>query len=70
MTKQRAYVAYLLRLWRVVSDDGAHSPVWRASVEDPHTGQRRGFADLDRLYDFLRQETEGVADAQDSPDNE
>ncbi len=39
-------MAFLIRLWRV--DDQRH-PTWRASVQDPHTGERRGFADLKGL---------------------
>jgi hypothetical protein len=50
----RPYISYLLRLWQIKSQG---SPVWRASLEEPHTGQRRGFASLEDLFDFLRQET-------------
>jgi hypothetical protein len=31
--------------------------VWSASLEDPHTGERLGFADLPRLFAFLEAET-------------
>ena len=51
------YLSYLLRLWRV-SDEG--KPVWRASLHDPQTDQRTGFAGLNELFDYLRQQT-GVA---------
>ena len=44
---------YLLRLWQV-EDDGRF--VWRASLEDARTGERRGFADLARLYTFLAEQ--------------
>lgn len=44
------YRAYMLRLWAV--QDGSDT-AWRASLEDPHTGQRQGFRDLDSLFDFL-----------------
>ena len=44
------YQAYLLRLWLAGDDDAA---VWRASLEDPRTGERRGFADVDSLLAFL-----------------
>ena len=55
MTKdQPEYVSYLLRLWR---GSGEETAVWRASLESPHTGERRGFASLDELFDFLRQQT-------------
>jgi len=51
------YLSYLLRLWRVSDDD---KPVWRASLQDPQTGERIGFAGMEALFDFLRRQT-GVA---------
>ena len=50
-TEQQHYLAYMLRLWQV-SNNG--EPIWRASLESPHTGERKGFASLDDLFDFLR----------------
>jgi hypothetical protein len=58
MTEQPGYLAYLLRLWRV-NDDG--KPVWRASLESPHTGERRGFANLELLFAFLEEKTVELA---------
>jgi hypothetical protein len=58
MTEQPGYLAYLLRLWRV-NDDG--KPVWRASLESPHTGERHGFANLEMLFAFLEEKTEELA---------
>jgi hypothetical protein len=49
------YVSYLLRLWQVRCGEGA---AWLASLENARTGERRGFASLDELFDFLRQRTE------------
>jgi hypothetical protein len=47
------YRAYLLRLW----DANSHGPpTWHASLEDTHTGERWGFADLERLVAFLAAE--------------
>ncbi len=54
MTGQAHYLAYLLRLWRVGKEDEA---AWRASLEDAHTGERQGFADLDALFDYVRSQT-------------
>lgn len=57
MAKQqsrRRYLSYLLRLWQT-SDGG--KLVWRASLETPGTGKRRGFASLDDLYGFLNGQT-------------
>jgi hypothetical protein len=30
--------------------------VWRASLENPHTGQRIGFAVLEGLFEFVRRQ--------------
>lgn len=54
--KQRRYYSYLLRIWEV---DGAETPIWRASLEDPHTGEQKGFADLESLFAFLRERADG-----------
>jgi hypothetical protein len=57
--ERRDYLSYLLRLWRVGGDGGAHreeKAVWRASLESPLTDERIGFASLDALIDFLRQQ--------------
>ncbi len=50
MSKQKHYHAYLLRLWLAADERGS---VWRASLEDPHTGERLTFATLERLFAFL-----------------
>jgi len=36
--------------------------MWRASLEDPHSGERRGFADLESLFAFLKEQTGGGSD--------
>ena len=56
MTNQPTdYYAYLLRLWRAQPEDRS---VWRASLEDPHTGERRCFASLVQLVDYLQRTLE------------
>jgi len=51
MTKEQAnYISFLLRLWHV---DYAEKPAWRALLENPHTGERQGFANLKDLFAFL-----------------
>ena len=50
------YCSYLLRCWEERSDDPLSPHPWRFSLEDPHTGQRRGFATFEALVAFLRQE--------------
>jgi hypothetical protein len=44
------YHALLLRIWRV---EGEGQRRWRASIEDAHSGQRRGFSDPAALLAFL-----------------
>ena len=50
-------LAFLVRCWLVETEEG---PVWRASVEDPHTAEQRIFADLNGAFAFLGEETEAV----------
>ena len=50
------YCSYLLRCWQERSLRQSAAAVWRFSLEDPHTGQRRGFATFEALVAFLRQE--------------
>lgn len=54
MVTERVYFSYLLRLWQR-EDSG--TTVWLASLEEPLTGERRGFSDLEALFDFLRAQT-------------
>ena len=53
--KCERYISYLLRLWQATDGDQV---VWQASLENAQTGERRGFADLDALLNFLRQTTD------------
>ncbi len=48
------YRAYLLRLWQERPATPACPAVWRFSLEDTRTGQRRGFGDLAALVAFLQ----------------
>jgi hypothetical protein len=59
--EQRGYISYLLRLWQIRSEG---KPAWRASLESPHTGERRGFANLADLFTFLEEETGHAARGQ------
>lgn len=52
MRASRRHLAYLLRLWQE-SDVGKIT--WRASLEDPHTGHRQGFANIESMIDYLHQ---------------
>ncbi len=48
----------MLRCWEVRSSDPGGPVTWRFGVEDPHTGQKHGFADLEALTGFLQAELE------------
>ena len=50
-----AYRSYLLRLWQTTDGD---RKVWRASLEQPGTGRRQGFAGLRELAAFLERVVE------------
>ena len=52
MKKSLYNFSFLLRLWRE-----SDTAPWRASLEDPHTGQRRNFARLQDLFKALEEET-------------
>jgi hypothetical protein len=54
------YQSYLLTLWQERSRDRNLPVVWRFSLEDPHTGRRRGFADLEALVASLKEEIAGA----------
>jgi hypothetical protein len=49
--------SYLLRLWR---DKPAGK--WHASLQDVRSGERIGFADLERLFAYLRRLTKDAPD--------
>jgi hypothetical protein len=49
--------SFLLRLW---SPNAAVARCWQASLEDAHTGERIGFANLEYLFAYLMELTEQV----------
>ena len=51
MAGDQRYLAFMVRLWTVHHDGEL---LWRASVEDAHSGERRAFADLAELVYFLQ----------------
>lgn len=53
--QRRGYLAYLIRLWRT---GDSRSFTWRVSLEDPRSGQRLGFADLESAFAFLKEQTD------------
>ena len=50
--RKKRYQSYLLRLW-VEDVDGKQ--VWRISLENPFTGERRGFASRRDLCAYLEE---------------
>lgn len=46
------YLAYMLRMWR---EDPRQA--WRATLQNPHTGERHMFASLPALLLFLESQT-------------
>lgn len=80
MEQQRRYLAYLLRLWQANDDETAlpkgeapgcwRGTEWRASLESPRTGERKGFASLDDLFAFLRRQTGMMFDVDSSDGNQ
>jgi hypothetical protein len=54
--KPPRYHTFLLTLWEERSQDPQAPVVWRFRLEDPRTGQQRGFANLEALVMALEQE--------------
>lgn len=48
--------SYILRLWRADEPPAAE---WHASLEDPTTQERFGFASLEQMFAFLMELSEG-----------
>jgi hypothetical protein len=61
---RETYVAYMLRLWWSGSRDGR--PIWRASLEDAHTGERLAFGDTEEMLAFLGERIAILADPRDA----
>ena len=67
MSREPSYLSYLLRLWQAKSGD---ERVWWASLESPHTRERKSFASLRDLFTFLEQETGHHARSQTTPNGD
>jgi len=65
--ERRRYRAYLLRLWWASHNGQAG---WRASLEESHTGVRRGFATLDQLFAFLKEQVDDSPNNDDAPSDD
>jgi len=53
------YISYLVRLWQIRSSGML---VWRASLESPQASERVGFANLEALFSYLRQQVSADSD--------
>ncbi|MBV7328145.1 hypothetical protein KFU94_07770 [Chloroflexi bacterium TSY] len=58
------YRVYLLTVWQERSGSPDHPGVWRFSLEDPHSKQRRGFVSVAALVAALQ---EGALEGEDEP---
>ena len=67
LVKTNVYLSFLLRLWQVKQND---ENGWRASLEDPHSGEVRGFASLALLWDFLCEQTQAAGKEKVQDDQE
>ena len=56
MHTESKYQSYLLRLW-LVEENG--NRVWRASLEVTQSGEKHGFASLENMFAFLKEQTRG-----------
>lgn len=59
--------AYILRLWR---EDQPYPTGFRASLEDPQTGERFGFASLELLFVHLMELNESAGNLQPGTDSQ
>ena len=50
--KELLRLTYLVKLWQVRGQGGT---VWHGSLEDAHTGEKRGFGDPASLFDFMQE---------------
>ncbi|MCB9135844.1 MAG: hypothetical protein H6636_10495 [Anaerolineales bacterium] len=48
------YHHFILQLRQEMNEVASEAPVWRLSLEDPHTGERKGFKDVEALVAFLK----------------
>ena len=53
------YCSYLLRCWQEQQLVHLGPAAWRFSLEDPHTGERQGFATFEALIAFLQEALSG-----------
>jgi len=62
-TIPKQYQVYVMRLWQEQASPKESSSGWRFSIENPATGQRRGFSCLDELVAYLENLTTQESDS-------
>lgn len=65
MDRKKKYRSYLLRLWL---EDTDGKQVWRISLENPFSGERRGFASLKDLCAYLNEKVQEENEKQEVSD--
>ncbi len=55
---KKNYSVFVLRMWQEKEADQEIGFTWRFSLEDPNTGERKGFTSMEALLDFLEQKTQ------------
>ncbi len=56
------YHNFILSVWQDSSSLPSAQPVWRYSLENPHTGERTGFTSTDDLMYYLRHWTQDTSE--------
>lgn len=70
---KKDYFSYMLRVWRDSSGGRTTSvkdTVWRASLQDPRSGERLGFNNLEELFSFLQRQVGLDLQGKDDPGDE
>jgi hypothetical protein len=52
--KPTLYRSFVLHIWREGRVASGEQPIWRMSLEDPHSAERIGFKGIDELVAFLK----------------
>ncbi len=63
INRKQPYQSYLLRLWQAEKNISTCGD-WRASLENPHTGEILNFSSLERLFEFLADQCRNEASSQ------
>ncbi len=50
--KEPRHLAFLIKLWQVRSEG---QMVWRGSLDDAHSGEKKGFGDPASIFAFLQE---------------